>query len=70
MTEHLGLIAVVIMVASYALEKRHPVFILIFSLACLLASFYAYLIGSMPFLIAEGLWAVIAFRRYILTRTS
>ncbi|MEM9631458.1 MAG: hypothetical protein AAGA50_09040 [Pseudomonadota bacterium] len=64
MVEHLGLVAVVIMVASYALEGRHPVFILIFAFGCALASFYAFLIGSIPFLIAEGIWAVIAFVRY------
>ncbi|MCV0429047.1 MAG: hypothetical protein K5905_26630 [Roseibium sp.] len=64
MVEHLGLIAVVIMVASYALENKHPVFILIFASGCALASFYAFLIGSIPFLIAEGIWALIALYRY------
>ncbi len=62
---HLGSIAVFIMVASYALEDRHPLFILIFSFGCLLAAVYAYLIGSYPFLIAEGIWSLIAFRRFI-----
>ncbi|MES0883288.1 hypothetical protein [Roseibium sp. SCP14] len=64
MVENLGLVAVVIMVASYALESRHPVFVLIFAFGCALASFYAFLIGSIPFLIAEGIWAAIAFVRY------
>ncbi|MES0810281.1 hypothetical protein ABLO27_12430 [Roseibium sp. SCPC15] len=64
MVEHLGLVAVVIMVASYALESRHPLFILMFAFGCALASFYAFLIGSVPFLIAEGIWAVIAFARF------
>lgn len=62
---HLGSVAVFIMVASYALENRHPLFILIFSFGCLLAAFYAYLIGSYPFLIAEGIWSLIAFRRFM-----
>ncbi|MHA7775125.1 hypothetical protein [Roseibium sp. M-1] len=70
MVEHLGLVAVVIMVASYALENRHPLFILAFSAGCLLASVYAWLIGSIPFLIAEGLWAIIAFRRYWKRRSA
>ncbi len=64
MTENLGLIAVVIMVASYALENRHPVFVLVFSFGCLLAGIYAWLIGSIPFVIAEGIWAAIAFWRF------
>lgn len=70
MVENLGLAAVIIMVASYPLESRHPVFILIFSAGCRLASFYAWLIGSVPFLIAEGVWALIAFRRYWKRRTG
>jgi len=61
----LGLIAVVIMVASYALEHRHPLFIVVFAFGCALAAFYAYLIGSIPFLIAEGVWALIAIWRYV-----
>ncbi len=62
--EALGVLAVVIMVASYALEKRDPIFVAVFSFGCALAAFYAFLIQSYPFLIAEGTWAVIAFRRW------
>lgn len=62
--EALGIAAVTIMVTSYALEKRAPVFIAIFSGGCALAAFYAYLLGSWPFVVAEGIWAVIAFRRW------
>ena len=62
--EILGIIAIIIMVGAYALEERHPTFILIFSAGCVLAAFYAFLINSYPFLIAEGLWAVIAFWRW------
>ncbi len=69
-TEVLGIVAIVIMVASYALEKRAPVFIAIFALGCAMAAFYAFLIGSYPFLIAESIWAVIAFRRWMDTRTA
>lgn len=35
-----------------------------------MAAFYAFLIGSYPFLIAEVIWAVSAFRRWIDTRTA
>lgn len=70
MIEQLGLFAVVIMVGSYALEHRHPVFILIFAVGCALAAFYAWLIGSMPFVFAEGIWALIAFKRWFDRRTK
>ena len=63
-TEALGIFAIATMVASYALEKRHPVFIAIFAAGCVLAAIYAYLIGSTPFLIAEGIWSIVAFRRW------
>ena len=66
MVEWLGIFAVMSMVLSYALEDRHPIFILIFSLSCTLAAFYAFLIASYPFLIAEGIWALIALRRWIM----
>lgn len=69
-TETLGIIAIVIMVSSYALEKRAPVFIAIFAAGCALAAFYAFLIGSYPFLIAESIWAVIAARRWIDARKT
>ena len=67
-TEYLGILAVAIMVVSYALERRHPTFILIFAVACALAATYAFLIRSYPFLIAEGIWSIIAMRRYLLVR--
>lgn len=52
------------MVASYALEKRGPGFIAVFAFGCALAALYAYLIGSYPFLVAEGLWCLIALKRW------
>jgi len=65
MIDQLGLIAVVVMVASYALEHRHPNFILLFAIGCAMAAAYAWMIGSMPFLIAEVIWALIALRRWL-----
>lgn len=64
MITNLGLIAVIIMVGAYALEARHPVFVLIFAFGCALAAAYAWLIGSMPFVLAEGIWALIALWRW------
>lgn len=62
--EILGIIAIIIMVGAYALEDRHPAFVIIFAGGCALAAFYAFLISSYPFLIAESLWAVFAFQRW------
>ncbi|MFT6658817.1 MAG: hypothetical protein ACJAZW_001982 [Maritalea sp.] len=64
MLDLLGIVAVTTMVLSYALERKHSLFILIFAVACATAAFYAYLIGSIPFLVAEGIWSIIAFHRY------
>ena len=68
--EIFGIISVIIMVTSYALEHISPLFIAIFSFGCVLAAIYALLLGSIPFLIAEGVWAIIAFRRWQLTRNA
>lgn len=62
--EILGIVAVVIMVVSYAVEDFSPFFVLLFAAGCALAAFYALLIGAIPFLIAETVWAVIALRRW------
>lgn len=66
--EMLGIVSIIIMVGSYALESRSSIFVATFAFGCALAAFYAYLIGSIPFLVAEGLWAIIAARRWYLTR--
>ncbi len=63
-TELLGIIAVTIMVLSYALEKRSDLFIGLFAIGCALAAIYAYLLDSYPFLFAESIWSVIALKRW------
>lgn len=68
--EIFGITSVIIMVTSYALEHKSPVFIIIFSIGCLLAATYAFLLGSIPFLIAESIWAIIALRRWQLARSA
>ena len=68
--ETLGIVAIVVMVGSYALESRSSIFIATFAIGCAMAAFYAWLIGSVPFLIAEGIWALIAARRWYLVRTA
>jgi hypothetical protein len=69
-TEIFGLAAVIAMVTTYALERRSHWFVLAFALACAAASLYAMLIQSLPFALAEGIWAVIAFQRWRRIRNS
>ena len=64
MIELFGLAAVIAMVTTYALEERSPWFVLGFALACAAAALYALMIESLPFALAEGIWAVIAWRRW------
>ncbi len=59
-----GLFAVSVMVVSYALEARNPAFVLIFAGSCVLASVYGFMQGAWPFGIVEGIWSVIAARRW------
>ena len=59
-----GVFAVTLMVACYALENRDPIYVVLFALACLLSAIYALMLGSYPFIFAETVWAIVAFRRY------
>lgn len=59
-----GLFAVSLMVISYALEKRHHGFVLLFAASCVLASVYGFLQGAWPFGFVEALWSAIAARRW------
>jgi hypothetical protein len=63
-TEIFGICAITVMVAAYAFEGRHHMMILLFATGCAGAAFYALLIGSYPFMIAEAIWAFIAFWRW------
>ena len=65
-----GLFAVTVMVVCYALERRHSAFILAFAFSCVLASIYGFLQGAWPFGLVEGLWSVIAARRWWQTRAT
>jgi hypothetical protein len=58
-----GAIAVAAMVVAYALEGRHRLFVGVFAAACAASSAYGFLIGSIPFGLAEAVWAVVALRR-------
>ncbi|MGI9294528.1 MAG: hypothetical protein ACR2PS_11155 [Pseudomonadales bacterium] len=53
--EAFGAIAISLMVACYSLEKIHSGSVALFAFGCCFASVYAYLIGSYPFVLAEGI---------------
>jgi hypothetical protein len=63
-----GLFAVTAMLVSYALEDRSAWFVLAFAGACALASVYGFLQGAWPFGVVEGVWTVVALRRFMLRR--
>lgn len=59
-----GATAVTFMMGMYALERRHPRYILAFAFGCMLSSVYGFLAGTWPFGVVEAIWATIALRRY------
>jgi hypothetical protein len=63
-----GVLALVFMMAMYALERRGTIFIAAFALGCALASSYGFLSGAWPFGSVEAVWSLIAIRRYWTTR--
>ena len=58
------------MLVTYAFEQRSPWFILAFAFSCLLGSSYGFLQGAWPFGLVEGIWALIAARRWWLVRAA
>lgn len=63
-----GASAVTVMLVSYALERRSAWWILIFAIACAASSLYGWFARTWPFGVIEGIWAMIALRRWWLTR--
>lgn len=59
-----GATAVTFMMVAYALERRHPRFVLAFACGCVLSSLYGLLAGTWPFGVVEAIWALVALRRY------
>jgi 4-amino-4-deoxy-L-arabinose transferase-like glycosyltransferase len=64
-----GLVAVTLMLVTYALEQRSPWYILAFAAACGLGSAYGFLQGAWPFGVVEAIWAGVALRRWHRART-
>jgi len=65
-----GLFAVSAMLICYALEKRSRWYILAFAISCALGSAYGFLQGAWPFGLVEGVWSVVALRRWWVARAS
>lgn len=59
-----GASAVSFMMVMYALERRHPGFVLAFAVGCALSSAYGFLAGTWPFGVVEATWSVVAVHRY------
>lgn len=59
-----GAAAVACMLVCNILEARSSWFIFAFGLACMGASAYGWLAGTWPFGVIEGLWGLIALRRW------
>ena len=65
-----GAATVTIMLIAYALESRAATWVLVFALACAASSAYGWLAGTWPFGVVEGIWALVAARRWLLRRTA
>jgi hypothetical protein len=65
-----GLFAVSAMLICYAFDSRSPWWTLGFAVACLLGSIYGFLQGAWPFGLIEGIWSVVAVRRWWLRKNS
>jgi hypothetical protein len=59
-----GLLAVLLMLTFYALEGRASWCVLAFAVSCLMASIYGFLAGTWPFGLVEGIWSIVALRRW------
>ncbi len=59
-----GLFAVTAMLVTYALEQRSSWFILALAGSCALGSAYGFLQGAWPFGLVEGIWTLVALRRW------
>jgi hypothetical protein len=68
--ELFGIVTVTCMVTTYAFEDRSHLFVLGFAVSCAAASAYAVMIRSWPFAVVEGLWSIIALRRWLRGRRS
>jgi len=59
-----GLVAVSLMLITYTFENRSHWYVLAFAFACAMGSAYGFLQGAWPFGLVEGIWALIALKRW------
>jgi len=59
-----GVCVLTFMMVMYAMERRGPVFILLFAVGCALSSVYGFASGAWPFGVVELIWSVVASTRY------
>jgi hypothetical protein len=59
-----GLVAVSLMLCTYALEDRSPWYILAFAAACVMGSVYGFLQGAWPFGFVEAAWSIVAYHGF------
>ncbi|MDP1574257.1 MAG: hypothetical protein Q8L78_04920 [Coxiellaceae bacterium] len=59
-----GLFSVIVMLIFYSLEEKHHIYILGFSLSCILGSIYGFLQGAWPFGLVEIVWTIVVFRKW------
>ena len=59
-----GFAAVSLMLLFYAFEHRSRWCVLGFAAACAMGSAYGFLISAWPFGTLEGIWALVALRRW------
>ena len=60
-----GVVSVGAMLLCYVLEERSPLFILGFAAACWSSALYGWLADAWPFTLIEGVWGLVALRRYL-----
>jgi hypothetical protein len=60
-----GLLSVSLMLIFYALESKAPIFVLLFSVSCVMASVYGFLQGAWPFGLVELIWSGVALKRWL-----
>jgi hypothetical protein len=60
-----GLVAVSLMLITYALESRSHWYVLLFAFSCALGSAYGFLQGAWPFGVVEAIWSLVALKRWL-----
>jgi hypothetical protein len=63
-----GFVSVSLMLLTYALEDRSAWFVLAFAGTCAMSSVYGFLAETWPFGLVEGVWSLVAVRRWWLRR--